>query len=675
MPSLPFRQVHLDFHTNGSIPGVGAKFDKKEFQTVLQESRINSITCFSKCHHGWSYHDTKVGRRHPRMSGELLARQIEACREIDVHVPIYLSAGWDELALSEHPEWRVIDRNGVGVAPFSVGWRGYLRWNSPYLDYLCRQIEEVATRWPDADGIFLDIVGPRFDYSDESLAQMKASGYNPENESEVAAWAREILISFYEKTTASARIRRRDMPIFHNGGHVHVGDMEQRRYNSHLELESLPTDIYGYDHFPLSARYAITTGLDFLGMTGKFHTKWGEFGGFKRPEALRYECESMIAHGARCSIGDQLHPSGQINRDTYSLIGAAYHSVEAKESWCVGASPISRIGILSTTIPQTATGVRNPHADEGAARMLLELHLPFVVLDRQSDWSDLDLVILPDDVRVDEALLAQIRGHLTRGGRILASGTSLLDTDAKTVILSEAGVRLAAPTHFDPDYLVATPLSADVPIKSPIVIHGGAPAFEACPGTRVLAARAHPYFNNTWDSFCSHLHAPDDPPSIASAGPAATLSADRSIAFFAHKIFTRYRLYGQPLYRDFVLSAIKSLLGGENALPVRMSNLPPAGRVTLMEQAAHRRYILHVLYAAPVLRGAPAGEGPKASPVEVIEGIPTIHDIGCSVRLPRRIHSARLVPEDVPLAFKQDKDVIELKIPKLTSHQMIEFSW
>ena len=35
---------------------------------------------------------------------------------------------------------------------------------------------------------------------------------------------------------------------------------------SHLELESLPTGGWGYDHFPLSAKYVAGLGLDYLGM-------------------------------------------------------------------------------------------------------------------------------------------------------------------------------------------------------------------------------------------------------------------------------------------------------------------------------------------------------------------------------------------------------------------------
>ena len=67
MRNLPTRQVHLDFHTSPLIPGVGAQFDKTQFQQALREGDLNSITIFAKCHHGVCYYPTKIGTPHPTM--------------------------------------------------------------------------------------------------------------------------------------------------------------------------------------------------------------------------------------------------------------------------------------------------------------------------------------------------------------------------------------------------------------------------------------------------------------------------------------------------------------------------------------------------------------------------------------------------------------------------------
>jgi hypothetical protein len=52
---LRFRQIHLDFHTSGHIPGIGLDFDPEEFAATLERARVDSVTCFARCHHGWIY--------------------------------------------------------------------------------------------------------------------------------------------------------------------------------------------------------------------------------------------------------------------------------------------------------------------------------------------------------------------------------------------------------------------------------------------------------------------------------------------------------------------------------------------------------------------------------------------------------------------------------------------
>jgi len=663
--SLRFRQVHLDFHTSGLIPGIGSRFSKRQFQEALKVGQIDSITLFSKCHHGWSYHPTKVGRRHPHLKFDLLARQIEACRAVNVRCPIYLSAGLDELMAMERPEWVVKNRDGATYDPLAVGWFKLLRFNSPYLDYLCDQIHEVVRRWPDNDGIFLDIIGPRPDYSEGALREMKEAGLNPEREGDVAVYAQQVLVRYYEQTTAAVRSVRSDTPVFHNGGHVPVG-CAFNGFNSHFELESLPTGGWGYDHFALSARYAITTDHDYLGMSGKFHTTWGEFGGFKRAAALRYECGAMLAYGAKCSIGDQLHPDGSMNLDTYRLIGSAYAGVAEREAWCGGVTPVARIALVSAEHPQSVarSSLTASVADEGVSRMLLELHLPFVVLDEDAAWNGFDLVILSDTSTLTPEKGRRLQRYIAGGGRVLAAGSALHEPGGERFAI-DVGARLVGRSTLAPDYLLATALTPEVPVRSPVVIHGG--AFVIKPGrARVLVERREPYFNRTWEHFCSHQHAPDAP---GNASPAAILH--RRIAYFAHDIFSRYRLYGQPLYRDFVAAALRHLLGP--LWPVT-TGLPTDGRINVLEQAVERRYVVHLLYAPKSLRGWTDKRG-RQLPVELIEDLLPLRDVRVKVRLPRRIRAARLVPENVPLPFSQNEGAVEFTVPEFLCHQMIELSY
>ena len=92
---MNYRQVHLDFHTSGAIEGIGASFSKEQFQSMLKVGHVDSITIFSKCHHGWAYHPSVANEMHPHLHFDLLKAHIDAAHEIGVKTPVYLSAGVD----------------------------------------------------------------------------------------------------------------------------------------------------------------------------------------------------------------------------------------------------------------------------------------------------------------------------------------------------------------------------------------------------------------------------------------------------------------------------------------------------------------------------------------------------------------------------------------------------
>jgi len=78
------------------------------------------------------------------------------------------------------------------------------------------------------------------------------------------------------------------------------------------------------------------------------------------------------------------------------------------------------------------------------------------------------------------------------------------------------------------------------------------------------------------------------------------------------------------------------------------------------------RWIVHLLNYIPERRGEDFDTMQK--------NVIPIHNIHVSVRIPRRVGSVTLVPQNKPLEFKQAKGRVEFTVPKLEGHQMIAVS-
>ena len=666
--TLPFRQVHLDFHTSPHIDGIGKKFDKARWQEALLAARVNSVTLFSKCHHGWSYHPTKVGKTHPGLDIDLLRAQYDACKEVGISVPIYLSSGVDNLAAAEHSDWRELNAEGAYqgwvTSPLQPGfWT--MDFFSPYLDYLCAQIEEIVRLFPECDGIFLDISTQYPGCSRWRMEWMEAQGLDatiPEKRQHAADVALE---TYYLATNRAAKTINPHMPVFHNAGHIRRGARAVLRHFSHLELESLPTGGWGYDHFPMSAKYVVNLPIEFLGQTGKFHTTWGEFGGYKHPNALRYECAAMIAFNAKCSIGDQLHPCGALDDTTYRMIGAAYREVESKEPWCVAARPVSDIGVLSSEAENS--GHRKCSADEGATRALLEGHFLFEILDREMDFSRFKLLILPDDIRIDESLHRLLDTYLSKGGRLLLTGESGLWKDREEFAF-DLGAEYLGPSEYSPDFILPRgELRAEF-LSSPFVMYLRSHRIRTTSGES-LGEVLDPYFNRTYRHFCSHQHTPyRDAPSGFDCGVRRG-----AITYLAHPVFSLYRTYGAVVYREYISRVIASILADEMTLE---TNLPSMARVTLNYQEAESRSILHLLFANMVSRGGAmtlsgGTVSDSNSGIEIIEDLLPLRNTQVMLRNQPGLKRVTLEPSGIEIPFQQDGPMVRFAVDEFICHQMV----
>ena len=181
-----------------------------------------------------------------------------------------------------------------------------------------------------------------------------------------------------------------------------------------------------------------------------------------------------------------------------------------------------------------------------------------------------------------------------------------------------------------------------------------------------------PYFNRTFKHFCSHQHAPARPE--ASGFDCGVYN--NNILYLAHPVFTIYCGLGAVAYKEYIINSL-SLLLNEPTLGI---NLPSMGRVILLKQREHDRYVLHLLYANTINRGGPielsgGTVSRSTSCVEVIDELLPLYDLKVRLSVPEKVESVICVPDGRGLEFSQEEKTVEFLLPRLQCHQMIEIKY
>ena len=658
MNELPYRQIHLDFHTSPFIQDVGSEFDAAAFAKTLKAAHVDSVNIFAKCHHGMCYYPTKLGRIHPGLKFDLMGEMIKACHAEGIKAPIYFPVGWEEVS-AEHAEFLEVDENGVlgGKPPFEDG---YYRWENlclnkkKYIDFVVAQTEEIIDRY-ETDGFWYDIVVQHGCRCADCLREMKALGLDPKSGEDVRKHDFIVVRRFMERLYNFVKSKRPEALVFFNmsltpdngAGEVY-SIREKLRFQTHYEIESLPSGEWGYDHFPFFVNYLNTLDKQVVGMTGRFHKSWGDHGSLKNTEALEFECFRMIANGAKCCVGDQLHPRGRLDPAVYGRIGGVYRQIEKREPWCTGSEKVSEIGVFLSNTPLHSDFA----SDEGAMHMLMELHRPFDFLDRRSDFSGYRLIIFPDSVAFDDGLREKTKAYLAAGGKVIASYRSCLNGGADAFALEELGVEFEGETPFCPCYMRLKESFSQGRIEAfDYVAYEQGAKVRAKAGSEVLAVIGRPYFNRTYDRFCSHCQTPfeelTDWPAVVRNG---------NCIYLANPLFHNYKTDGVRVYRDIVRNCIDLLVG----TPLIDTTLPSTAELTVRSQKD--RTVVHMIHYIPQR---------KCEHLDIIDEKIPLYNIAVAYRSGRAPRAVYMAPERQTLPFTYEDGIVKTVVPSVEGHQML----
>jgi hypothetical protein len=655
--TFPRRQVHLDFHTSPLIPDVAREFDARQFARTFKRANVNSVTVFAKCHHGMCYYPTKVGTPHPAIgTRDLLGEMIEALHRERIRCPIYLTVGWEEESARTHPEWLQQRRDGTFARINMSGDPGrtqpggwwFLNFLHPdYQDLIEAHVRELLGAY-DVDGFFFDILffDPSSCWSSSARQFRERHGFLANDAATQARFESAAQRAFARRFTRLIHGRLPRATVVYNSPNYtpvdgSVGLRARARFQTHGEIESLPSGFWGYHHFPRLARMVGHWGQPWLGMTGRFQKMWGDFGGIKPQPALEYECFRAQALGGGNSVGDQLPPRGTLDAAAYELIGAVYAQCADAEPFYAGSTSLSQVGILTPHHP-SVDSVAADKSLEGAVLMCEEAHYDCAVLDDGDAFNKFDLLILPDTTVITPKLLPKLKLYLRRGGKMLASFRSAP---------SFLSLRIDGEVEEFPTYWRARDRFMPEGRCHDRVCYAQGLNVTGVRGTRTLIDRVLPYFKRTDLHYSSHYQTP---PRARVGKYAAVIEGNRFI-YFADPIFREVRQTGNLAVRDTWRAAMQRLIGP-----------PPfgAGLPTTILCVPRRRandLLLTLLHYVPIR---------KSLDIDVIEERMSFG--GESLRLPTAANRVRLhgggddLPRNADGSFKLPpaKGRLLLEVPR-----------
>jgi hypothetical protein len=593
------RQIHLDFHTPGFVP-VADQFNAKSFFDTLAAARVNSISFFAKCHHGYSYFDSKIGTPHPGMSCDLFGEAAAEAEARGMGFLSYFSLNVDEVIAEKHPEWVALFRDGrpVDSQILQDGSELYWRWLCPnkggYLDeFFFPHVEECLANYP-MDGIFIDMAGylPDSCFCDKCVSAMHALRLDPDNPIDHTKFNSASMQAF-------ARRLRETMDRYRPGMRLEIGC-----YNAWGEARKAPgtiSEFYveslsyqtGWFHLPVMGRYVSNTGVPVTGMTGRFLKNWGDFGTVLSPHQLKLQVGQHLSIGASCTIGDHLHCNGRLEPAVYDVIGEAFSHVERLQPYCSGMERAREAAILVPEGVETNSAVGTGKGGaidihdcvNGAGKLFMEGHIQWDVIDPSMPLDDLTAAILVHPYLTND-YIDKLEAFVTGGGTLIVDANGILAPDSvaarwRQFIGVESAKMSEHPGSFyrliDPDLAAGVPDMANYAHAPSVEIRAAAEAIEHARAIHSPCVRSR-------EHFYGHFHGPDmveTGPAIISVARGAGRVVVLAQALFAAYLNTGYHAHRTLLHNIFNLAMPERLVTTDAPTIMEITAGKKGGRMVL----------------------------------------------------------------------------------------------
>lgn len=435
-----------------------SQFNPADYMKVVEASHCDSIMLYCNSHVGLANYPTALGPIHKALQkkdfvGDILKR----AHQRKLSVVAYYSAVFNNAAFLDHPEWRIIPRQGESL--YETSRYGACCPNSPYRDFAVAQTEEICGQYP-FDGIFFDMLfWPYACYCPHCQERFQKEQGHPLPA--VIDWHDPIWMAFQLSRerwmvelagllTAAARRAHPALSVTHNMSPVMFDWRLGMHYSITEHCDYASGDFYGppiqqsvackiFDSLSLNQPFEIMTSRC-VDLRDHVTTK----------SASRMEAQAFLApaHAGAFMFIDAIDPVGTLHRPVYDRIGNALSKLQPYEKFLGGelmaevgiyVSSESRfdfresgvdVGASSDRSDNMATEFAGAHmaAVMGAAQSLIDEHIPYGVVTSHNldQLNRYRVLVLPNVLVMSDAEIKAVRQFVAKGGKLYASGYSSL---------------------------------------------------------------------------------------------------------------------------------------------------------------------------------------------------------------------------------------------------------
>lgn len=531
-----YRHHLCDMHIEDWDERFLSQFSPEKYFENLRLAHVNAPMIYLQSHVGHCYYPTKAGHIHRAFveRPDAMRRLIDLCHGDGMAVVGYYSLSYNTYEYDRHPEWRMIDAEGLN--PRARGGRyGHCCPNNPeYRAFVAEQIREMA-EYCHVEGMFYDM--PFWNVtcycpSCRARWEKEVGGEMPtKNDPRDPRWctlmdkAEEWMGDFCRFVRAETE---KVMPWIESVEYNYAAAMISDNWTSGTceevgdACDFANGDLYGgirvqtaaCKYYDAASRYRpfeyMTTRCANL---SKHTVTYSQ-------DQLELLTMINVAHHGSTLIIDAIDPVGTLDERVYRKIGKAFAAAEPYEPYFDGKL-LSEAGVLympRNKADREKRGVTGCKASVGALNSLGSMHVPCsVVTRRQMDsLAEYPMVIAPlvDFLRPDET--QKLIEYVREGGCLYFSGAEE-STLLKTLIGgTRVGYTVPTRTYIAPvsgqeklfeDYNAAYPLPVDMAL----------PMVEGVSPENILATITLPFTARSEQRFAS-IHS--DPPGVPTEYPA-----------------------------------------------------------------------------------------------------------------------------------------------------------